>query len=137
MVSDVDVVTRWYEAIAERRLDTLRDLADPQIEFIVPDAFPSGGRYVGHQSVFDGFFRESAKTWSELTPCVDEVIDGDSAVVVRGRYVGRTAVTDIAFDVPFAHVWRVASGKLVFMQQYVDTALLRDCIEGRLRGKDL
>jgi ketosteroid isomerase-like protein len=53
-------------------------------------------------------------------------------VVVRGRYVGRTKATDTPFDVAFAHLWRARGGKLVWLQQYIDTAVLRDAIDGRV-----
>jgi len=73
-------VRAWYGAITRRDWDTLRALVDPQMEFVVADGFPAGGRYLG----------------------------------------------------PFAHPRPARDGKLTWLQQYIDTAVLRDAIEGRL-----
>ncbi|WIX98292.1 nuclear transport factor 2 family protein [Amycolatopsis mongoliensis] len=125
-------VKAWYSAISERDWTTLRSLVDPEMEFVVADGFPAGGRYVGPEQIFDTFFPASFASWSAILPEVDEIfaVAGEN-VVVRGRYVGRTKVTDTPFDVPFAHLWRARDGKLVGLRQYIDTAVLRDAIEGR------
>lgn len=124
-------VRAWYEAIAALDWGTLRGLVDPQMEFVAAAGFPAGGRYIGPEAIFDEFFPASFASWDTLTPEVDEyfAVDGEQ-VVVRGRYVGRTRVTATAFDVPFAHLWRVHDGNLTWLQQYIDTAVLRDAIKG-------
>jgi uncharacterized protein len=128
-------VQTWYDAISARDWGTLRDLVDPEMEFVVADGFPAGGRYVGPAAIFDDFFPASFASWSSIKPEVDEIFAAtDEAVVVRGRYVGRTSATDTPFDVPFAHLWRARDGKLVFLQQYIDTAVIRDAIAGRPAG---
>ncbi len=133
MPSDALIPVRgWYDAITARDWDTLRGLVDPEMEFIVATGFPAGGRYVGPAAIFDDFFPASFQAWSAIKPEVDEMFAvTDEEVVVRGRYVGRTRETDTPFDVAFAHLWRARGGKLVFLQQYIDTALVRDAIEGR------
>lgn len=126
-------VNAWYEAITAKDWDTLRDLVDPQMEFVVADGFPAGGRYVGPSAIFDDFFPTSFASWSSIRPEIDEIFAATGeTVVVRGRYVGRTKATDNPFDVPFAHLWRARGGKLVWLQQYIDTAVLRDAIGGRV-----
>jgi ketosteroid isomerase-like protein len=124
-------VQAWYDAISERDWETLRAIVDPDIEFIVADGFPAGGRYIGPAAVFDDFFPASFTAWTVLKPAVDEIFAVDDAkVVVRGRYVGQTKETGTPFDVPFAHLWRTRDGKLTWLQQYIDTALIRDAIAG-------
>ena len=124
-------VKAWYEAIAVPDWDTLRGLVDPRMEFIVADGFPAGGRYVGPEAIFDEFFPASFAVWSSIRPEIDDFYSvAEHEVGVRGRYVGRTRTTHTAFDVPFAHLWRARGGKLTWLQQYIDTAVLRDAIDG-------
>ena len=126
-------VQAWYAAVSARDWDALRALVDSDMEFVVADGFPAGGRYVGPSAIFDDFFPASFAAWSTITPTVDEIFAATGeTVVVRGRYVGRTKVTDTPFDVPFAHLWRARDGKLVWLQQYIDTAVLRDAIAGHV-----
>jgi uncharacterized protein len=128
-------VKGWYDAISARDWTTLRQLVDPEMEFVVADGFPAGGRYVGPTAIFDTFFPASFDSWRAIAPEIDEIFAVSAGkVVVRGRYVGRTKVTDTPFDVPFAHLWKARDGKLVWLQQYIDTAVLRDAIEGRSRN---
>ena len=134
MSTAVETVEKWYRFIAERDFDSLRELCDPDIEFIVADGFPSGGRWVGRDTVFDDFFPQSFNSWKRLVPEVDEIFaaDGD-AVAVRGRYVGSTRETGTPFDVPYVHLWRVRDERLIWLQQYVDTAVIQAAIAGKTR----
>ena len=133
MTDALTPVQAWYDAISARDWDTLRALVDPEIEFVVAVGFPAGGRYVGPSAIFDDFFPASFASWSAMRPEIDEIFAAtEEVVVVRGRYVGRTRVTDTPFDVPFAHLWRARGGKLVWLQQYMDTAVLRDAVDGRV-----
>jgi ketosteroid isomerase-like protein len=126
------LVKAWYEAISVGDWATLRGLVDPEMEFVVADGFPAGGRYVGPSAIFDAFFPSSASAWNTLAIDIDEIFAvTEDRVVVRGRYIGRTKVTDTAFDVPFAHLWRARGGKLFRSQQYTDTAVLRDALDGK------
>lgn len=132
MTPSLQTVRQWYAASQARDSATLRELAHPRIEFVVADGYPAGGRYVGPGAVFDEFFPRSFTNLARIAAVPEEffAVDGER-VVVRGHYVGRTRATDTPFEVPFAHLWRARDGKLVWMQQYTDTALLRDAIEGR------
>ena len=131
MSTPVETAEKWYRFIAERDMESLRALCDPDIEFIIADGFPAGGRWVGRDTVFDEFFPESFRAWKWLVPEVDEIFasEGD-AVTVRGRYVGVTRETGTDFNVPYAHLWRVKGDRLCWLQQYVDTALLNQGIAG-------
>lgn len=123
------LVDQWYVGVETRDWDLLRSIVHPEIEFIVADGFPAGGRYVGRGAVFDDFFPASFASWESFRPVVDEIFAADdSRATVRGRYVGRAAATGKDFDVPFAHLWRSRSGQLTWLQQYIDTALIRDAL---------
>ncbi len=131
MSPSTELVSQWYVAISGRDWDTLRAITDPDIDFRVADGFPAGGHYVGRSAVFDDFFPRCFREWSQFVTAVDEVIEADSAVTVRGRYVGRTQRTNTPFEVPFAHIWRVSDDhQLRWLQQYADTSAIRDAIAG-------
>ena len=47
---------------------------------------------------------------------------GDNqTVIVLSRYVGKALVTGKDVSSPFAHIWQVREGKIVFAKQYTDT----------------
>ncbi len=104
------------------------------MECIVADDFPAGGRYIGLAALFDDCSPSSLAAYGAIGPEVDEFFSvTEDTVVVRGRYVGRTAVTDATFDIPFTHLWRAKDGRLTWLQQYIDTAVMRDAIVGHIK----
>ena len=127
-----DPVRQWYTAITAKDWATLRAIVAPDIEFVVAEGFPAGGRYIGPEAVFDDFFPRSFQAWSAIRPEVDQFSDAGDLVVAEGRYVGETRETGTPFDVPFAHIWRIRDGLIASLHQYIDTALIRDAIAGSL-----
>ena len=129
MGSAAETVQKWYRLSAEGDVAGLKELAHPDIEFIVADGYPSGGRWVGRDVVFGEFFPKSSVHWKTWAAKVEEVFAAENGcVTVRGRYVGSTKDPEIELDVPFAHLWRVEGDQLVWMQSFTDTAILQGAI---------
>ncbi len=117
------VVEQLYERFHAGDLDGVRNLLHPDIEWNAAEGYPAGGRYIGHEAVFTDFFPRSVGLYSDLRLDIEELIDAGDTVVARGRYVGTLQKTGVPVAVAFAHVWRVAGGRITWFQQYADTAL--------------
>jgi ketosteroid isomerase-like protein len=127
-------VERWYSGMNSHDADVLLEVLHPEVEMIIAEGFPSGGRHVGPDAIFDDLFVNSFSNWHHIRPEAEEYIEAGDVIVVRCRYLGVTRDTNTPFDVPAVHVWRIADGQLRWMQQYIDTAVLQDAIAGRSRG---
>lgn len=46
-----------------------------------------------------------------------------------GRYCVRAKATGIEVNVPFAHLWKVSNGQIVWARQYTDTLLLAQALQ--------
>jgi ketosteroid isomerase-like protein len=130
MAVDGSPVLAWYEA-APLDIDRMRELLDPDVEFKVCAGWPNGGTFHGHEGVLGDFFPGAACAWERIRPEIDEVIEASDTFIVRGRYEGIAAGTQIPFSVEFVHIWRVADGRLVSLHQIADTAILADAVAGR------
>lgn len=122
-------VRAWYRLVTAADWTTLRTLVHPDMEFVVAAGFPGGDRYIGPDAIFGQFFPTLSELWNGVTAEVDEFFaaDGDRAAV-RGRYVGPAPASQTRIEIPFVHLWRATGGRLTWMQEYADTALLAEAI---------
>lgn len=111
-----------YAAFARGDIDAVLEIMDPDIEWVLPDSTPLGGRYHGRQEVL-GFFGRLAELMEGLTVEPREYIEAGERIVVichtTGRGRGGTLDTDLC------HVWRVRDGKGVEFLEFADTARMR------------
>jgi ketosteroid isomerase-like protein len=92
--------------------------------FIYADRNP----YVGPQAILEGIFMRLVTEWDGFAVAVEEIVGAGDTVIARGRYRGTCKATGVRVDAQFAHVWKLADGKVVRFQQYTDTAQFRDAV---------
>ena len=113
-----------YAALADGDVSAVVDLLDPQLTWVEAEGFPLSGTYRGPEAVMDGVLRRLATEWADFRTVPHEFIDGGAAVVALGTYSGTYKATGKSFQAPFAHVWKLAGGKVLSYVQYTDTALV-------------
>jgi hypothetical protein len=127
--SNADAVRRAYAAFAAGDLDGALAAMHPQVEWHQAQGLPHGGVYHGLEAVraavFDPIWRE---WWSSFTATPETVIGAGDDVVALGRYQGTARATGRPLDVPFAHVWTFADGRVVRFRQFVDTQGWNDAL---------
>lgn len=125
MASNLEIAKRGYELFQQGDIPTLvNDLIDDGCTWITPgptDKLPWAGRFKGKQEIA-GFFAKVAENidFSEFAP--REMIEQGDTVVVLGSSSGRTKKTGKVSKNEWAHVLKYSQGKLVFFQEYYDTA---------------
>ena len=51
---------------------------------------PAGGRYVGKDAVFGGYFPKMLANFAEFHASAEEYLDAGGSIVVLGRYSGKS-----------------------------------------------
>ena len=127
---EVTFLRLWY--------DTLNpDLLTPDIHWHNADGSPYGGTFIGRDAVRDGYFTPLRRDFEDWRVTVEEVIGSGTAgyIVVRGQFHGRARITGVAVVVPFANFWKVHGSEIFSVQQYTDTRILADALDGKVPRK--
>jgi uncharacterized protein len=124
-MSNVETTKRAYELFQRGDVPVLiRDLIDDNCIWISPgpsDKLPWAGTFKGKQEVAKFFARVGENLeFSEFSP--REMIEQGDTVVVLGTSSGRARTTGKTVTDDWAHVLKYSQGKVVFFQEYVDTA---------------
>jgi uncharacterized protein len=125
MASNIEATRRGYESFQRGDIPSLlRDLLADNCTWISPgpkDKLPWAGTYKGKQEIAN-FFAEVDRTLelTEFTP--REMIEQGDTVVVLGTLAGRAKTTGKPVKNEWAHVFKFSQGKVVFFQEYIDTA---------------
>ena len=125
MASNVEATKKGYECFQRGDIPSLiRDLLDDNCVWISPgpsDKLPWAGTFKGKHEIAK-FFAQVGEhlEFSEFAP--REMIDQGETVVVLGTLAGRAKQTGKAVKNEWAHVFKFRQGKVVFFQEYIDTA---------------
>jgi uncharacterized protein len=124
-MSNVEATKKAYELFQRGEVPTLiKDLVDDTCIWISPGPcgkLPWAGTFRGKQEIANFFARVGENLeFSEFAP--REMIEQGDVVVVLGTSSGRAKTTGKTVTDNWAHVLRYRQGKVVFFQEYVDTA---------------
>jgi uncharacterized protein len=97
---------------------------DPAIHWHEAEGYTyaDGNPYVGPTAVLQGVFGRLAGEWNNFAAQPDQILATSEGALALGRYRATNKATGRQIDAQFAHVWRIANGKLAGFQQYTDTA---------------
>ena len=128
MASNVEATKKGYECFQRGDIPSLiRDLLDDNCIWISPgpkDKLPWAGTFKGKHEIAN-FFAQVGQNleFSEFAP--REMIEQGETVVVLGTLAGRAKKSGKAVKNEWAHVFKFRQGKVVFFQEYIDTAAHR------------
>jgi ketosteroid isomerase-like protein len=121
IATDIEVVKAMFAAFADRDLDGVLAIADPEIEFAAVTGEQAGRKepYRGHDGMRQ-YFRDVAAVWEELrlTPREFRVV-GD-LVLVTGKVSARSRSRTITGSTGW--VFRVRDGKVDYAHAYASAA---------------
>jgi uncharacterized protein len=137
MSQAAEIVHAFYAAVAHGDVPKVVSLLHPDLHWTEAEGFPYySGTWRHPQDVVDKLLVPLMRDWSNFTAVADDfIVEGHKVVspcprvVAFGAYTGVNKATGKVMHAPFAHVWRIADGKLARFDMYTDTLLVRRAME--------
>ena len=126
MGANLDLIRATYEgSSSEQNGRNLLAALAPDAAWTEAEGFPYAGTYVGPDAIIAGVFRRLATEWTGYRADVHTYLEDGDRVAAFGVYSGTYRDTGKSMRAAFAHLYEVSGGKIVRMQQYVDTHMVR------------
>ncbi|MEH2042466.1 nuclear transport factor 2 family protein [Nostoc sp.] len=119
----LEIVKQAYVYLNEKDIPNYFALMSPDVEFYQTEEVPWGGRYRG--------FDESKVFFSKFSPLIDSEVDvsyyisSGNQIVAIGKTNGIAKQTGKKFSCNLAHIWTVKEEKIVRLEVYIDTDVLK------------
>lgn len=125
MTNPVDLVRAFYAAVAQGDVPGVVALLHPDLAWTEAEGFPYySGTWRQPSDVVEKLLVPLMRDWDDFSAIADDfIVEGDRVVSI-GAYAGVSKATGKAMHAPFAHVWRIADGKLQRFDMYTDTLLV-------------
>ena len=125
MTNPVDLVRAFYAAVARGDVPGVVALLHPDLAWTEAEGFPYySGTWRQPSDVVEKLLVPLMRDWDDFSAIADDfIVEGDRVVSI-GAYAGVSKATGKAMRAAFAHVWRVADGKLQRFDMYTDTLLV-------------
>ncbi|WP_339913916.1 nuclear transport factor 2 family protein [uncultured Brevundimonas sp.] len=125
-MSPLDTVKAFYVALGRGDVAAVIALLDTPLEWTEAEGFPyHAGTWRSPQAIVDGLFVPLARDWDDFSARAESFVSEGGEVVAFGTYGGTNRTTGRILDARFAHLWRVADGRINRFVQYTDTALVQ------------
>jgi ketosteroid isomerase-like protein len=111
---NVEIVRRGVEAYATADVETMLEVADPEIEWKQAEE-PSPVR--GYEGVARAMVRWN-EMWDDPSIEAEEFLDGGDRIVVVIRHRGRGKASGVETDMASYHLFTVRGGRIVSMHEY-------------------
>jgi ketosteroid isomerase-like protein len=125
MASNLETTKKGYELFKQGDISTfVNDIVDATCTWIFPgpqDKLPWSGSFKGQQEIAD-FFARVAHNLDFAEVAVREMIEQGETVVAIGSSSARVKRTGKAIKADWVHVFKYKQGRMVFAQEYTDTA---------------
>lgn len=130
MPSNTDIVRATYEGNSAENGEHLKAALAPDATWTEAAGFPYAGTYVGYDAIVENVFQRLGTEWEDYTAKVHTYLAEDDRVAAFGIYSGTYRATGKAMSATFAHLYRLEDGKIVTMEQYVDSATVMAALDG-------
>lgn len=125
MGSNLDIIRATYEGASEDNGKKLLAALAPNATWTEAAGFPYAGTYTGPEAITANVFQRLATEWIDYRAEVHTYLADGDQVAAFGVYSGTYRKTGKAMTATFAHLYRLKDGKIVSMEQYVDSAMVR------------
>ena len=118
------IVRQVYDAFAQGDVPAVLGALDQNIHWQEAEGtvYAEGNPYIGPTAVLQGIFGRLAGEWDQFAVKPEEILATPEGALALGRYSATYKATGRRIDAQFAHVWRLADGKVTGFRQYTDTA---------------
>lgn len=120
---NVELVQSAYAAFGRGDIESLFKILDENIVFNLAENSPcyAGRPLQGRQELMEKLFSRIPADTDNFGVVVDKIRDGGDMIVALGRYTGRNRKTGLDLNAQMCHIWTVSNGRLIRMDQYLDT----------------
>lgn len=125
MTTSLDIIRATYEGPSEENGKNLLAALAPDATWTEAAGFPYAGTYTGPDAIIANVFQRLATEWTGYSAKVHTYLADGDRVAAFGVYSGTYRATGKAMTATFAHLYRLKDGKIVSMEQYVDSAMVR------------
>ena len=128
-MNNADIIRTLYESFKTGDIPAVLGAFDENISWTEAEGFPHGGTYVGANAILENVFMNLGSEWEGFSAVPAEYVDGGDTIVALGNYSGKYVKTGKSMsNVPFAHVWTLANGKVTKFVQYTDTLKVSEAL---------
>lgn len=128
MKSPLDIIRATYEGPSEENGKNLLSALAPNATWTEAAGFPYAGTYTGADDIIANVFHRLATEWKDYRAQVHTYLADGDRVAAFGVYSGTYLKTGKAMTATFAHLYLVKGGKIISMEQYVDSAMVREAL---------
>jgi ketosteroid isomerase-like protein len=126
MSKAAEIVRAFYAAVSRADVPGVVGSLHHDLRWTEAEGFPYySGTWRHPQDVVDKLLVPLMRDWDSFSAVAEDFIVEGERVVCLGAYSGVNKATGKAMRAPFAHVWRIADGKLARFDMYTDTLLVR------------
>jgi uncharacterized protein len=129
MPSNLDIIRSTYEGVSAENGKNLLDALAPDVKWTEAAGFPYAGTYTGPEEIMANVFQKLATEWVGYQAKVHTYLADGDQVAAFGVYSGTYQKTGNAMTATFAHLYRLKDGKIICMEQYVDSAMVQQALE--------
>jgi ketosteroid isomerase-like protein len=130
MAKPAELVRAFYAAVSRGDVPGVVGLLHPDLHWTEAEGFPYySGTWRSPQEVVEKLLAPLMRDWDKFSVVADDFVAEGNRVVSLGAYAGINKATGKAMRAPFAHIWRIADGKLGQFDMYTDTLLVRRAME--------
>lgn len=124
MSKNYEIIKSHYAASERQDIAAMFAHVSENVEWTEMAGFPCAGTWVGPQAVIDNVFKVLGSAWANYNFALDYLVDGGDVIVGIGTYSGTYRATGKHMRARVAHVWHLASGKVIKFEQFTDTLLV-------------
>ena len=125
---NLDIIRATYEGSSQENGKNLLAALAPDVTWTEAAGFPYAGTYTGAEEIMSKVFQRLATEWIDYRAQVQTYLADGDRVAAFGMYSGTYRKTGKAMTACFAHLYRLKDGKIVSMEQYVDSAMVRQAL---------
>lgn len=123
-----ELIQSLYDAFAARDADAMMGFLDDEVHWTEAEGFLYAGTHVGPQAVMDNVWMRMATEWHDWHARLDEIIVEGDRVATTGTYTAVYKATGKKLRARFAHAFEIRDGKIVRMEQFVDSAKVNEVL---------
>lgn len=129
MKTNLDIIRATYEGSSANNGKNLLDALTPHTKWTEAAGFPYAGTYIGSEEIMANVFQKLATEWVGYQAKVHTYLADGDRVAAFGVYYGTYRETGKFMSATFAHLYLLKDGKIISMEQYVDSAMVRQALE--------